>query len=116
MATAAVFLDTEKAFNITWHIDLLCKLSELKILSSLVKLISSFLSPRKFRVSVEVEISTPRDIQAGVPQGSVLSPSLYSPYLNYTPKTPGVYLGLFADDTCIYAIDHKERYILRKLQ
>jgi hypothetical protein len=30
------------------------------------------------------------------------------------PQTPGVYLGLFAGDTCIYATDHKERYVLRK--
>jgi hypothetical protein len=32
------------------------------------------------------------------------------------PKTPGAYLGLFADDTCIYATDRKEGYVLRKLQ
>jgi hypothetical protein len=67
-------------------------------------------------VSVEGEMSTPRDIQAGVPQGSVMSPTLYSLYINDTPQTPGVYLGLFGDDTCIYATDHKEGYVLRKLQ
>jgi retron-type reverse transcriptase len=56
--------------------------------------------------------------QAGVPQGSVLSPTLYSihVYINDTPRTPDVYLGLFADDTCIYATDRKEGYVLRKLQ
>jgi hypothetical protein len=32
------------------------------------------------------------------------------------PQTSGVYLGLFADDTCIYATDCKECYVLRKLQ
>jgi hypothetical protein len=56
---------------------------------------------------------TPKNIQAGVPQGSVLSPTLYSLYINDTPQTPGV---LFADDTCIYAADRKECYVLRKLQ
>jgi hypothetical protein len=35
---------------------------------------------------------------------------------NDTPQTPGVYLGLFADDTCIYAKGRKEGYVLRKLQ
>jgi hypothetical protein len=35
-----------------------------------------FLSQRKFRVSVEGEMSPPRVMQAGVPQGSVLSPTL----------------------------------------
>jgi hypothetical protein len=37
-----------------------------------------------------------------VTQGSVLSSTLYSIYVNDTPQTPGVYLGLFADDTYIY--------------
>jgi hypothetical protein len=37
-------------------------------------------------------------------------------YINYTSQTLGVYLGLFADDTCIYATDRKEDYVLRKLQ
>jgi hypothetical protein len=49
-----------------------------------------------------------------LPQGSVLSPTLYS--LNDTSETPGLFLGLFADDTSIYATDRKEVFILRKLQ
>jgi hypothetical protein len=58
-----------------------------------------------------------RDIQTGVPQGSVLSPTLYSTYyINNRPETSGVYLGFFADDTCLYATDRKEGYVLRKLQ
>jgi hypothetical protein len=75
-----------------------------------------FFSRRKFRVSVEGDISTPKDIHAGVSQGSFLSTILYSLYINNTPQIPGVSLGLFADDTCIYATDGKECYVLRKLQ
>jgi hypothetical protein len=39
-----------------------------------------------------------------MPQGSVFSPTLYSVcvLVNDTPQTPGVCLGLSADDTCIY--------------
>jgi hypothetical protein len=65
---------------------------------------------------VEGKISTPRDIQAGVPQGSVLSTTLNSLYINDMPQTPGVYLGLFADETCIHATHRKEGYVLRKVQ
>jgi hypothetical protein len=86
MSTAAVFLDIEKAFDTTWHPGLLYKLSKLEFSTGVIKLISSFLSNRKFRVSVEGEISTPREIQAGVPQGS------------------------------IYTTDRKEGNVLRKLQ
>jgi hypothetical protein len=80
-----------------------------------MKLISSFVSQRKSRISVEGKISTPRNTQAGVPQGSVLY-SNCTIHINNTPQTPGVYLSLFADDTCIYATDNKESFVLRKLQ
>jgi hypothetical protein len=37
-------------------------------------------------------------------------------YINDTPQTTDVHLALFADDTCVYATERKEGYILRKLQ
>jgi hypothetical protein len=82
----------------------------------LTSFISSFLSKRKVSVSVKGEISTPRKMQAGVTQGSVLSPTLYCMYINDAPQTPGIYLAPFADDTCLYARDRKEGSVVRKLQ
>jgi hypothetical protein len=76
MSTAAVFLDIEEAFDTTWRPGLLYKLSKLEFSTSLIKLISSFLSQQKFKFSVEGEMSTPREMKAGVPQGSVLTPTL----------------------------------------
>jgi hypothetical protein len=61
-------------------------------------------------------MSMPTDMKVGVPQGSVLSPTLCSLYINDTPQTPGVCLVLLADDTCIYATDLKGNYVRRKLQ
>jgi hypothetical protein len=116
VSTAAVFLVIQKAFDITWDSGLLYKLSKLDSSSNLIVLLGSFLSQRKFRVSVEGEMSTPREMQAGVPQCSVLSLTLFNMYKNVAPQTRGVHLTLFADDTCLYATDRREGFILRKLQ
>jgi hypothetical protein len=76
MSTAAAFWDIEKAFDTTWNPGLLYKLPELQFPISLIKLIASFLTKRKFKVSVEGKLSSPRKVEAGVPHGSVLSPVL----------------------------------------
>jgi hypothetical protein len=109
-----VFLDIEKAFDTTWHLGLLYKLSELQFSNSLIKPMSSFLSQRKFRLLVKGEMSTPRDTQTGVQYHSLLSLRLYSTYINDTNQTPGVCIGLFADDTCIDATDRNKGYIFQE--
>jgi retron-type reverse transcriptase len=116
MSTAAVFLDIEKAFDTTWHSGLLYKLSELQLPISLIKLIASFLTKRKFKVSVEGKFSSPRKVVAGVPQGSFLAPLLYILYINDATAAPGIHVALFADDTCVYAIEKHEGRMMNKLQ
>jgi hypothetical protein len=76
MSMAAVFLGVEEAFEKTWQSSVLYKLLELAFSTSLIELITSFLTNRKFKFFVEGEFSTPRNIAAGVPQGSVLAPIL----------------------------------------
>jgi hypothetical protein len=116
MSTAAVFLDIRKAFDTTWYPGLLYKLSEQQFFISLIKLIASFLTNRKFKVLVEGELSLPRKVVAGVPQGSILAPVLYSLYINGAPAAPGIHIALFVENTCVYATEELERPILNKLQ
>jgi hypothetical protein len=80
MSTAAVFLDIEKAFDTMWHPGLLYKLSKLNFTARIIKLISSFLLHRKFSVSVEGEMSTPRCMQAGVSRFHPVPNSIQSVY------------------------------------
>jgi hypothetical protein len=90
MPTAAVFLDIKKAFDAIWQSGLLYKWSKLQFSIGLIKLIGSFLSQRKFSVSVEDEMPTPRYMQAGVSQGSVL-PLLYTICSLMIPPKPPVW-------------------------
>jgi hypothetical protein len=55
-------------------------------------------------------------MQAGAPQGSVLSPTLYNLYINDAPKTIGVNLALFGHYICLYVTERKEGYVLRKVR
>jgi hypothetical protein len=114
LSTAAAFLDIEKAFDTTWHPGLLYKLFKLQFSTNLIKLIGSFLSQRIFTVTVEGEMSTPRLMQARVPP--VLYPTLFYLHTNDGPQTRGVHLALIADDTCLYATDWKEGFVVRQLQ
>jgi hypothetical protein len=78
ISTAAVFLYIEKAFDTTWHTGLLYKLSKLDFSVSLIKLISSFLYKKKFFVSVEGEMSTPRIMKAESKGATRIHPVSYT--------------------------------------
>jgi hypothetical protein len=45
-----------------------------------------------------------------------LSSSSIHHHINDALQTHGVHLALFADDTCLYATDRKEGFVVRKLQ
>jgi retron-type reverse transcriptase len=80
---------------------LLFKMHQMKIPINICKWIQEFLIDRIFYVHVNKSISTERQIQAGVPQGSVLSPILFQIFVNdiieerNIEKTTSL---LFADD------------------
>lgn len=100
-STAALLLDSEKAFDTVWHDRLLCKLKAIGLPSYIIKIIASFLSNRKFMVKVENSFSAAKNIAAGVPQGSILGPVIYIISNNDIPKNEKTKTALFADDTAI---------------
>ena len=72
-----VFLDISKAFDKVWHKGLLYKLESLGVRDPVLKWIKSYLTGRKQRVIIDGQSSDWREIEAGVPQGSVLGPLLF---------------------------------------
>ena len=76
-----------------------------------IRWIKSFLSNRFFLVNINGSESKKFSINAGVPQGSVISPLLFNIYINDLPKrdkTNLCYSLLFADDLVTYFIFKKE--------
>ena len=77
-ASFVVALEITKAFEIVWQKALLAKLPAYGFTPSFCKLISSFLSNRFISVPVDGATSASFPFSSGVPQGSVLSPTLFS--------------------------------------
>lgn len=116
-ATAAVFLDIEKAYDKVWRELLIRKLHEnTSIPDCYIKLVSSFLSDRKMIVTIEGQSSDTRTASAGLPQGSVLSPTLFNVYVNDIPTVEGVQLAQFADDTAFLTTGRRIQTNIRRLQ
>jgi hypothetical protein len=81
-----LFFDISKAFDKVWHNGLLYKLVLLKCPLYIVNWIKNFLKDRKFQINVNGTLSELADILCSVPQGSILSPLLFSIYINDIPK------------------------------
>ena len=96
----AIFFDFSFAFDKVHHHLLISKLSLILPLPWLF-ILASFLSNRSFFVSLYGFKSSVRPIQGGVPQGSPLSPTLFSLYINDLPSFTNTSTYLYADDLAL---------------
>ena len=103
MKSKSVFLDISKTFDKVWHEGLIFKLELNGISGKLLRLIKDFLSDRKQRVVLNGQCSSWMDVQAGVPQGSILGPLLFLIYINDLPDNLVSNPKLFADDTSLFS-------------
>ena len=91
--------DVQKAFDKVWLEGLQFKITLLELPEILEKIIISFTQNRSARIKHGELISNKIDLKSGVPQGSVLSPSLYITYTaDMPPPGPGGLNVCFADD------------------
>ena len=101
-AIRAVALDISKAFDRVWHADLLHKLKSCEISRQIFGLISSFSSNRWLRVVLDGKSSQEYPVNAGVPQGSILGPTLFLLYINDLPDVI-CNIAIYADDSTLYS-------------
>ena len=102
-ATRVVALDISKAFDRVWHAGLLHKLKSYGISGQIFGLISSFLSNRQLWVVLDGKSSQEYPVNAGVPQGSILGPTLFLLYINDLPDDVICTIAIYADDTTLYS-------------
>ena len=90
-----------------WYTGLFYKLLKIGVPYYLLAIIIDFLSERTFVVECEGGLSTIKKIECGVPQGGVLSPTLFSLYINDVPiaSNDEEETLLFADDI-VYVLSY----------
>ena len=91
-----------KAFDKVPHRRLIGKCETYGLNMEIVSWLNSFLSDRTQRVFVNSTGSKSTPVTSGIPQGSVLGPTLFIIYINDLPNIVQSNVFLFADDTKIF--------------
>lgn len=97
-----VLVDFSNAFNTVDYDILLAALDHLGCSSSALDWFSSYLRGRYQAVRIKGELSNWRLQEAGVPQGGILSPLLFSFFINFIVPFLSCSYHLYADDLQLY--------------
>ena len=114
----AIFFDLEKAYDTTWKYGILSDLFKAGLRGHLTNFISNFLENRQFKVRIGSTLSDLYDQEMGVPQGSILSVTLFALKINGIVNciNPGTDCSLFVDDFSACCRSKQIRSIKRQLQ
>ena len=108
-------LDISKAFDRVSHGSPLHKRTFYGISGQIFGLISSFLSNRRLQVVLDGKSSQEYPVNAGVPEGSILCPTLFLLYINDLPDVI-CDVAVYAGDTTLYCKCDQARDLLQELE
>ena len=116
--TFTVLFDIEKAYGTAWRHAILLKLRSAGIQGNMGYFLANFIKDRTFRVKVGMSLSDSFVQESGVPQGSVLSVTLFGVLINDICESlpPTVHRSLFVDDFAIWVSTSSSVSAQRQLQ
>ena len=83
-----ILLEIEKAYDTVWITGLLYKIISFKLPSYLLLILKASLEERKFSFHVHNEVSSMKTNPAALPQGAILSTTLFRLYVSDIPPLP----------------------------
>ena len=86
--SAMILLDIEKTYDTVWIFGLLYKLIIFKLPTYLLWILKAFLEVRTFTVHLSEAFSSPKATRTALPQGAVLSTTLFALYISDIPHHP----------------------------